>query len=89
MLYATHIAHTCKQCRTLPNTHIHTHPSGVVWAGFRFVFLTHTSLRTHPTQALSSPVAGLYVRPDGSIPIRVQVASPPANTTAASRGWNW
>ncbi|KAG2437458.1 hypothetical protein HXX76_006108 [Chlamydomonas incerta] len=39
--------------------------------------------------ALSSPVAGLYVRPDGSIPIRVQVASPPANTTAASRGWNW
>ncbi|KAG2445174.1 hypothetical protein HYH02_008642 [Chlamydomonas schloesseri] len=39
--------------------------------------------------ALSSPVAGLYVRPDGSIPIRVQVAAPPANTTAAERGWNW
>ncbi|KAG2427557.1 hypothetical protein HXX76_012211 [Chlamydomonas incerta] len=40
-------------------------------------------------QPLTSAGAGLYVRPNGSIPIRVQAKPPPANTTAEGRGWNW
>ncbi|KAG2430085.1 hypothetical protein HXX76_010184 [Chlamydomonas incerta] len=39
--------------------------------------------------ALSSATPGLYIAPNGSIPIRISPRDPPANTTAASRGWNW
>ncbi|KXZ50467.1 hypothetical protein GPECTOR_16g641 [Gonium pectorale] len=40
-------------------------------------------------QALSSATPGLYIAKDGSVPVRIQPNDPPANTTAASRGWNW
>lgn len=43
----------------------------------------------NPINTALSSATNLYVREDGTIPVRVQAERPPVNTTAEQRGWNW